>query len=479
MLLMAGFLLSATAIVAIGSMMVLQSTETQLAEEQSDPMVKLFLNTRERSIDFFQQITANDTPTSIERQLDEYLYAQYETAQSLSLDLNTSLAANDTAAPLNEYDDFTHPGGLGTDQVDGREYATLDDRELRAQNNGECYGALPYDGTGDGIIEDTNGDVVGAILWLEIEGPESSLEEYITVDVPDTDVDVDCLWAQSSTPTSVKLDAVQNTSTRPYAVGGDGVVLERRESGWQIVDSDGPTGGNEWLSAVDVTDDGDRLWVAGQSGTVGEYEVDPFSEASNANPQGTSNGIWSLAVTGDADSADVYVGDDSGQIFVSTDDGATFSGAVQPEGSAGVQAMDFYADGEGYAVNNDGDIMKTTDHGQTWTTEETLGTPSALGVDADAADDVWVSDADGDVHHWDGSSWGGTEVEPDDTPLFSIDIEDDKGYTVGNDGIVWRHHHGSWTNETADRLPDENLRGVFVGPEREIAVGANGALIET
>ena len=58
-----------------------------------------------------------------------------------------------------------------------------------------------------------------------------------------------------------------------YAVGQDGVVLERTEQRWEKVTDGGVTGDGRDLYGADVTDDGERLWFAGASGAIGEYDV--------------------------------------------------------------------------------------------------------------------------------------------------------------------------------------------------------------
>lgn len=188
MLLLAGFVISATAIVAIGAYTALQSGDTQVAERSNRPIVDLFLNTRQRAIDFFGLVTANDTAISVEQNLDSYLFAQYQTARSMSLQLNASLAGNGTDSPKNEYDHFL----VDHDGDNTFEYANLRGNKLWAQSGRACFGGTAYDGTGDGLITDSDGTVLGAIFWLEIEGVDTTMEEYIAIDVESTDPSTAC-----------------------------------------------------------------------------------------------------------------------------------------------------------------------------------------------------------------------------------------------------------------------------------------------
>ena len=79
-------------------------------------------------------------------------------------------------------------------------------------------------------------------------------------------------WTVEKAPTDGALYDVAYASDGAYAVGQDGIVLERTEKGWRKVTDGGVTGDGRDLLCADVTDDGDRLWFAGSSGAVGEYD---------------------------------------------------------------------------------------------------------------------------------------------------------------------------------------------------------------
>lgn len=177
MLLLAGFVISATAIVAIGAYTALQSGSTQVAERTNRPVVDLFLNTRERATSFFDVITAEDTAVSVHQNLDGYLFSQYQTANSMSLELNASLAKEDSAAPKDETAFLNATS----------HYVDLAGDPLWSQHGEECFGAMTDDGTNDGLITDDDGRVLAAIFWIEVESVDAELEEYVVIDVPDTE----------------------------------------------------------------------------------------------------------------------------------------------------------------------------------------------------------------------------------------------------------------------------------------------------
>ncbi len=179
MMLLAGFILAATLIVSVGTYTVLQRAETQVVRAQSEDMVDLFLNTRGRTIDYFDVISADDNNASIEAQLDGYLSGQYRTARSLSLDLNASLAAEGSDVPLEHWENASCTGG---DCTAGDTYA------LEAHDGSEDYSVCVYDGTSDGLITNDDGKILAAILWIRVLAPQAELEEVIVIDVPETTV---------------------------------------------------------------------------------------------------------------------------------------------------------------------------------------------------------------------------------------------------------------------------------------------------
>lgn len=199
MLLLAGFLIAATAIMAIGAFSAIERTESQLTVREHQTMLNLFMNTRERAQSYFQIVTPSDTASSVSQHLDGYLFSQFQTAQSLSLNLNATLAGDDTPAwdeekYVNETGVFKPDRSFVRD-LDGdgtREYATRTGDKLWSNDGSECYSSLTYDGDNDGLITNAEGDVAAAIFWLKVESTDASLEEYIIIDVPGTDAGGSC-----------------------------------------------------------------------------------------------------------------------------------------------------------------------------------------------------------------------------------------------------------------------------------------------
>lgn len=181
MLLLAGFLLAATAIIALGALTMVQRSETQMTAQEHQSMLNLFLNTRERAIEYFELVDENDNADSVEYHVRGYLASQFQTANTLNLDLNATLADVDARASLSE-----------ADFVDAGTYATVDGGDLWDSLGTTCYSSIDDDGEDDGLITTDDGDVLGAIFWIRIEGIDAVLEEYLIIDVPATEPPTSC-----------------------------------------------------------------------------------------------------------------------------------------------------------------------------------------------------------------------------------------------------------------------------------------------
>ncbi|PSQ14096.1 hypothetical protein BRD02_10575 [Halobacteriales archaeon QS_8_69_73] len=242
-------------------------------------------------------------------------------------------------------------------------------------------------------------------------------------------------WRTEETPTDGSLYDVAyaggdaSTDGNAYAVGQEGVILERTERGWEKVADGGVTGDGRNLLSVDVTDDGERLWFAGASGAIGEYDVATGNINDRGEPQDNTNNFKSIAVTGESGEANVYAADGSGSIS--------------------------------YSFNN----------GRSGTYDSAAPGHSLYGIDSDGSDDVWAVGGGGSVWRYNGA-WRRTNIG--NLSLRDIEIEDESGYTVGESGRVFEYAAGSWNEDTTDT--GQNLKGLALGSPN-VAVGASGIAI--
>ena len=281
-------------------------------------------------------------------------------------------------------------------------------------------------------------------------------------------------WTAAETPTGNKLYDVEYTAAGAYAAGGGGVLLERTGAGWRKVFDGGPSGNGNGLYGAGVTDDGERLWVVGSSGAIGEYDVRTGNLVDRSAPNDVTNNLNDVAVTGEAGEANVYVAGDSGKIYYSFENGETGSwNEVTPGSGSNVNAVDFFADRFGHAVDGNKTVFKTDDG----TTYEKLGIEDAdynfYGVDTNGFDDVWVAGSGGSVYRWNGSEWRRENLG--DADLRDVEAEGGDGLVVGGGGTAFELLDGRWRQESTPT--GANLAGVVRGTT-DIAVGASGTVLE-
>lgn len=300
-------------------------------------------------------------------------------------------------------------------------------------------------------------------------------------------------WVERSTPTSTQLSAVSYALDGAYAVGHGGYVLEREGGTWTTVTDDGPSGNGNDLSGSDATDDGQRLWVVGASGEIGEYDVASESflgvvsigdDSDLSGPDDYTDNLRDVAVTGLAGDANVYVTDDSGYVTYSFDNGETWSYTTPGSGST-IPAIGMHSDTDGHCSDTNQSVF--ADDGENWSK---IGVDDRdenfYGLDSNADDNVWVCGNEGLVLEYDGS-WSADSLG--NVTLRDIQVTADRtsGLTVGSGGRVFRRS-GDWVE--ANTPTEENLKGVVRGdPDAldfdpavddtpDVAVGASGTVIE-
>ena len=281
-------------------------------------------------------------------------------------------------------------------------------------------------------------------------------------------------WTVAETPVDSTLYDVVYATAGAYAVGSGGVVLERTPEGWCTVVDGGPTGNGNDLYGASVTDDGGRVWFVGASGAIGEYDVASGTLYDHSAPNDITNNFNDVSVTGDTDAANVYVAGDSGSIHYSFENGAagTWDG-VTPGSGSNLNALDFYGDRAGVAVDGNTTVFETAD-GSTW---ERRGIADAnndfYGVDADATDEVWISGGGGTVYRRDDAGW--IRADTGDAGLRDVEVEGGEGLTVGGGGAAFALVDSRW--EATETPTGANRRALALG-DPDIAVGAGGAVIE-
>lgn len=283
-------------------------------------------------------------------------------------------------------------------------------------------------------------------------------------------------WTAAKTPIDGTLHDVRYTATNPHAVGAGGVLIERTAGGWETVFRGGVSGNGNGLYGAAVTDDGKRLWMVGNSGAVGEYDVETGNLTDRSKPTGASNQFNSVAVTGPAGDADVYVVDDSGLVYYSFANGEEGTwNYLTPGSGSGIPAAEFYDARAGTLIDTNGKVF-ATDDGTTW---NPFGIGDAdttfAGLDADGPDDVTVVGGNGSLYVYDGVEWRSARIA--EAGLKDVITGAAGGVAVGGSGTVVERADGEWC--VVDTPSGQNLRAVaaFDG-DRDYAVGASGTVLE-
>ena len=288
--------------------------------------------------------------------------------------------------------------------------------------------------------------------------------------------ETDDAWARVKSTVDNTIYDVAHTTAGAYAVAGGGILLKRQDTSWVKVLNDGPSSNGNDLYGLDVTADSTHLWLVGASGAIGEYDVTTSSLTDRSQPMDVSNNFRGVAVTGESGSARVTVVGASGKVYYSASNGESGTwDDVTPGSGAGLRAVDFYAGTEGHLLDGNQSVYATTD-GKTWSRTGIADADVGFqGVDADAADDVWVAGGGGMVFHWDGNSWTPTDLG--DAGLMDVEVagDDQSGYVVGKSGAVFAFDGTDWTRQ--ETPTGQNLRAIVQG-DPAIAVGASGTVLE-
>ena len=283
-------------------------------------------------------------------------------------------------------------------------------------------------------------------------------------------------WTIAKTPVDTTLHDVVDTTADAHAVGGGGVVLRRTADEWETALDGGPTGNGNDLYGADVTDDGRRVWFAGASGAIGEYDVEADVLYDHSAPNDVTNNFNDVSVAGAAGDANVYVAGDSGSIYYSFENGATGTwDGVTPGSGSNINAVDVHDSRSGHAVDGNTTVFETTD-GLTWEKRGVADADSDFyAVDSDGSDQVWIAGGNGTIYRRDDAAW--VRSDAGDASLRDIEVGDDgeMGIAVGSGGAVRTFTDGRWT--VSESPTGANLKALLRG-DPDIAVGAGGVVIE-
>ncbi|WP_339104136.1 hypothetical protein [Haloterrigena salinisoli] len=246
-------------------------------------------------------------------------------------------------------------------------------------------------------------------------------------------------WNAVESPTSRTLHGVVHGQNGPYACGEGGLLLHRADDDWRVVLERGPGVSENTLRSIAATDDGCRLWFAGDSGALGFYDVaDGYLSDYSAPMEKTST--WeAIAVSGQTGSERVRIANGSGEVLdCVVEDGCPVWGeVVEPGGGSTIPGLTAGPDGF-YAVDTSG---------------------GAYREPADPADGAAATDdsAERDPRDGEPADTEPTDTEPDEWERIGVrnaqvDFQDvwagdESVFIAGADGIAYRYdpHCENWT----------------------------------
>ncbi|MDS0260585.1 hypothetical protein NDI56_14355 [Haloarcula sp. S1CR25-12] len=282
-------------------------------------------------------------------------------------------------------------------------------------------------------------------------------------------------WVEASVPGSGALYDVAMTDAGPHAVGEAGRIVARTDAEWRGVVADGPNGNQTTLTAVDVTDDARRLWAAGSSGALVQYDTASGSLVDFSAPLGKTSSWEAVAVTGRTGSERVHLVNGSGELLSGRvgPDSVQWGQVSKPTGGESATALDF-AGGTGFLTDTGGGIYRTT--GDDWTAVGPGLDDTVHDLSATERGLATVVTDGGTVRLFTGYNW--LDLASTESALHAVDSWEAHGVAAGVDGVVYELDRNGW--EQQDSPTSATIHGVTLGRDTysDVAVGANNTVME-
>ncbi|WP_135305003.1 hypothetical protein [Haloarcula amylovorans] len=285
-------------------------------------------------------------------------------------------------------------------------------------------------------------------------------------------------WTTATVPCEETLHDAAVADGTAYAVGSEGSVLADDGDGWSAVLSDGPGAQSNALHGVDAVEGG-GVWVAGDSGAVGRLDPESGQHVDYSAPNDDTNNLTGVAAAGTADDETVLLIDGSGQVRRGRHrNGETvWDEPVSPGSGSSLASVALLDASVGYACDTNQCVFQTDDGGRTFTQMGLDGADGTLtDVAASDADACAVSDDSGVVHRYDGGRW--TPERLDEGSLSALALDETLWLASGDGGTVYERDANATEWERTLTPANVPLRGLALGRERAVAVGAEGTIVE-
>lgn len=289
---------------------------------------------------------------------------------------------------------------------------------------------------------------------------------------------VDGTWRVVDTDVEKTMYDVTRTANGVYAVGDSGTVASRGADGeWTVAIPSGPAVKRNTLTAVDVTDDGERIWFAGSSGAIGMYDTTTGRKYDHSAPMEMTSTWEAIGIAGERGDEHLFVANGSGEVLEATvdEDGCPeFGDPVKPGSGSTIPALTVRGDVT-YAVDTSGNVFERRD-GE-WAT---VGIDNAqinfTDVNVGPDGSVLVTGGGGIVYRYDATCGNWTPVAVGTVVLRGIDRCDDRLAVVGDGGHAYeRMPREGWTG--VETGVEATLHAIALG-ETDVAVGEGGVIVE-
>ncbi|MFC7232807.1 WD40/YVTN/BNR-like repeat-containing protein [Saliphagus sp. GCM10025308] len=297
-------------------------------------------------------------------------------------------------------------------------------------------------------------------------------------------------WTTVDSPTDATLHDVA-VGTGAVAVGTGGTALLATDDEWEAVLEHGPAGQDQDLHGVDVTDDGGVAWIAGGGGAVARLEMATGRHTDFSAPDDRTDNLAGLAAAGPTGDETVLLITGSGAVVRGRYRNGDLAWAepVTPGSGSSLSGVTLRDDETGYCCDTNDGVFRTDDGGRTF---DTIGIDGSEGTltDVVAGEDVGDGEGEGGETACHASTDAGFVYRYDESPpAWTPDRVGDDAITAlaraGNHLVAIDDQGGVY--DRPDRTADWEhavtgasgpLHGVAIGPDRAVAVGEGGTVLE-
>lgn len=278
--------------------------------------------------------------------------------------------------------------------------------------------------------------------------------------------------AAGSQMQSISTNTTLNDFHSGMAVGDDGLTIAANGSYWTVSSLSGALAGTD-LTAVTEAATG-VYYATGKGGKILKNSAGSWTE----EVSGTAHDLCELAFNGST--LGLAVGKSGSIVRYNGTSWTNVSQIASLELNASCRVP---GTNTGYVVGNGGTIMKTTDGGKTWTSQNSGTTLNLNGIYfLDALTGAAVGNGGKVLRTTDGGSTWTAVTSGASAHLHDVHLSGNKGVIAGEGGTILRTTDAgaSWLSETSSTLTSAVLKSVFMTDENTAYIaGAAGTMVKS